>query len=136
MRMIRFNARPDFSALMNPYFEGEFNDCKSHVPAANILEEEDAFVVELAAPGLKKEDFNLAVEDDLLTISVKLEKTKEDLAYKRREFSSYSFSRSFRLGDVVNQDEISGTYTDGILRISLPKVPEAKQKLRREIALS
>lgn len=92
--------------------------------AANIKEDETAYHIELAAPGLKKEDFAISLNNNQLTISAKQEDSKEEKTenYTRKEFSYTSFERSFRLPKNINSEQIQAAYTDGILKIELPKV--------------
>lgn len=99
------------------------------IPAVNIHETNDEFKLSVAAPGLKKSDFNIDVQGNMVTISAEKEETKEekDSRYNRREYSYNSFSRSFTLPDDINRDKINATYTDGVLHVSLPKKEEAKR---------
>lgn len=92
-------------------------------PSVNISEREDQYLIELAAPGLAKEDFELKVEKDLLTVSSKKEVSSESSEnnFTRREFNFTSFSRSFHLPEEVDNNNIKATYSDGILKIELPK---------------
>ena len=108
------------------------------LPAVNISESDDKFVVELAAPGLKKEDFKIEVEERVLKISAesKTENKSDDKRYSRSEFSYASFSRSFNLPELVSADSISAEYQNGVLAINLPKREEAKPKPVREIKVS
>lgn len=98
-------------------------------PAVNITENKDNYLITMAAPGLKKSDFNIDVEGNMLTISSEKEESKDDSnqQYTRREYSYSSFSRSFNLPDEVNQEKIDAVYEDGVLRLSLPKKEEAKR---------
>lgn len=100
------------------------------VPAVNVIENKDEYKVTLAAPGLKKSDFEIDVEGNMLTIKSEKEESKEekDQDYTRKEFSYTSFSRSFSLPDDVRQDKIEASYEDGILKIALPKREDAKMK--------
>jgi HSP20 family protein len=102
------------------------------VPAANIKEEDTKYHVELSAPGYKREDIKVSVEDDTLTITgevkVENEETKEN--YVKREFRSGNFKRSFNLNGMVNVDKIDAKYEDGILKIDLPKVENEVKKLK------
>ncbi|MFM1875261.1 MAG: hypothetical protein RL266_998 [Bacteroidota bacterium] len=102
------------------------------VPAANIKEEETKYHVELSAPGYKKENINVAVEDDTLTISgeVKVENEEKKENYVKREFRTGSFKRSFNLNGMVDVEKIDAKYTDGILTIELPKVANEVKKLK------
>ncbi len=106
-------------------------------PAVNIIEDNDEYRIEVAAPSLKKGDFKINLEKDLLTISANKEETKEDKdeTYTRREYNYSSFSRSFTLPDSVNGEKISAEYKDGILSINVPKHEVAKAKPAREIAI-
>jgi HSP20 family protein len=106
------------------------------LPAVNISEDEKKYIVEVAAPGFKKEDFKLNVEDDILTISAesKQENVEEgkDKQYSRREYSYNSFTRSFHLPDNAKDDSIGAKYADGILKIHIPKSKE-QQKATKQI---
>lgn len=110
-------------------------------PAVNICENLTNFEVELAVPGLKKEDFSIEIEEDTLTISAKqASETEEkeennDSQYQRREFNYREFTRSFKLPETVNSEDIQATYTDGILKVSLPKMEEQKT-LKRMVEIS
>lgn len=94
-------------------------------PAVNISEDDQGFVVEVIAPGFQKENFTVNVEDDILTISAE---TKTETAspnnsrqYNRQEYSYNSFSRSFQLPDNAKDDSITASYSDGILKLQIPK---------------
>jgi HSP20 family protein len=93
------------------------------VPPANIRESDKDFKVELSAPGFKKEDFKIDVDDSTLTVSSeKEEKTKEDEKnFRRREFSYSSFSRSFQLPENIDENNISAKYDNGVLELTVPK---------------
>ena len=110
------------------------------LPLVNILEEEKEFVVEMAAPGMKKNDFKIELEGNLLTISSETSnqtEEKEGDRYSRREFSYQSFQRSFTLAkDVLDAEKIKAKYEDGVLRLHIPKKEEVKQKPPRLIQIS
>ena len=132
-----------FPNLWEDFFNEEWFDNRgvdSTLPAVNVKENADNFTIELAAPGLKKEDFKIKLDHDLLTISreheEKTEETNEKGNYTRREFRYSAFSRSFRLPESVNGEKIDATYTDGVLHLTLPKREEAVDKGPREIAIS
>ncbi len=112
------------------FFDAEWMKRMQVVPAVNVLEKEKAFEIEMAAPGLEKKDFNITVDNGVLTISCEKEAEKEDKEknYTRREYSYTNFARSFTLPDSVKSDEISAKYEDGVLRLILPKTDEAKVK--------
>ena len=107
------------------------------IPAANIVENKDNYEVNLAAPGMKKDDFNIDVEGNVLTISAEKEEKKEekDERYSRKEFNYASFSRSFTLPEGVNKEKIDASYENGLLRLSLPKTEEAKKLSAKHITV-
>ena len=106
----------------------------------NVKENDEEYEIEVAAPGMKKNDFKINLDNNQLTISSEIKKedsTKEIDQYTRREFSYQSFQRSFTLpNNVVDGDKIAAKYTDGILTIKLPKRDEVKPKPAREIKIS
>ncbi len=132
------NAWPN---LVEEFFNGDifprFFDVETRrsLPAVNIIEGKDDYRIELAAPGLRKEDFKLNLDNNVLTVSSEKEEKQEsnDDKVMRREFSYYSFKRSFTLPDSVDADKISASHKDGILNILIPKREEAKQKPSRDI---
>lgn len=100
-------------------------------PKVNIIENNSNFVLEFAVPGMKKENFTIEVEKEVLTLSAKSitdekseSKEEDDFKFRRREFNYKEFKRSFKLPEKINTDDIKASYTDGILRITLPKVEE------------
>lgn len=101
----------------------------ANVPAVNIQENSDNYTVSLAAPGLKKEDFKIDVEGNMLSISSEKEETKEtkEETFSRREYSYNSFSRSFTLPEDVKMEAIDARYENGELKIVLPRKEEAKK---------
>ena len=113
-----------------------FPSAGNAMPAVNLSENENSYNVDLVAPGYKKEDFKLRVNDDVLTISAetKNERTEggDGREYSRREYTSSSFTRSFRLPDNTKDDAISAKYNDGILQIIIPK-SEREVKASKEI---
>jgi len=108
------------------------------VPSANISETPQAYLLELAAPGLKRDDFKLEVENHTLTISSEKQEEKEEKknGYSSKEYSFNSFSRSFTLPDSVKESDISASYTDGILKITIPKTEETPEQPARAIPVS
>lgn len=104
------------------------------MPAVNIKETGTEFSIELAVPGMKKEDFKLELENNLLTISSEKEEnkdTKED-SYTRREYNYESFSRSFTLPENVKSEALKATYENGVLKIAVPKNEEVKQQQNKK----
>ena len=131
-----------FPSLMNEFLKldwfGGVDNFKQSVPAANVKETETEYVLELAVPGRKKEDFNVEIDNDILTISseVRNEENKEDDGYTRREFTFSSFKRVFSLPETISLDKINATYEDGILKFVLPKKEEALPKPKRLIEIA
>ncbi len=107
-------------------------------PAVNITETNDKFIVEIAAPGMKKEDFKIEVENKVLNIRAekKDEKNEVNSRFIRREFSYSMFERSFTLPENVSNEAIAAEYEHGVLKLHIPKKDDAKQKPVREIAIS
>ena len=108
------------------------------LPAVNIKETNDNFVLELAVPGMKKSDFTIDVDNKILSIAseIKHENEETEENYTRREFGYSSFKRTFTLPDSVEADHVKANYQDGILMITLPKREEAKQKPPMRIKIS
>ncbi len=130
-----------FPTFMNEMFKpdwfGGMENFNGTLPAVNIRETDRDFQLEIAIPGQKKEDFNIEVDNNVLTISMenkKEEEVKND-EYTRREFAYSSFKRSFTLPETVNEDKINAAYTDGILSFTLPKREEALPKPKRMIEI-
>ena len=107
------------------------------IPAVNISEKQDRYEISLAAPGMKKDDFDIDVEGNMLTISAETEQQKEEKEQKhtRREFNYTSFARSFTLPEGVVRDKIDATYENGLLRLVLPKTEEAKKPASKHISV-
>jgi len=107
------------------------------VPAVNITENKDEYNVSLAVPGMKKDDFKIDVNGNMLTISCEKDETKEekDKKYTRKEYSYTSFSRSFTLPEEINQEKIEAKYEDGVLKLSLPRKEEAKKATAKQISV-
>ena len=137
MNLIKFNRHPFYSGLMNG-LEDEFSTFKHncHTPAVNIQEDEKQFSLEFAVPGMKKDDFKINFENQILTISSEIKEENEETKsnYTRREFAYNAFSRSFTLPKSIVADKIKADYKDGILNISIPK--DEKTKLTREIKVA
>jgi len=105
------------------------------VPAVNISEGKNEFKIEVAAPGLTKDDFDVSVDDNMLTISSEKEQEdeKKEENYMRREFSYSSFRRTFSLPEGVDAEKIEASHKNGVLTIKLPKKEEAKAKEAKKI---
>jgi len=108
------------------------------LPKVNIKETADSFMVEMAVPGLKKSDFNIDIDNQVLSISTETKEENEhkEENYTRREFGYSSFKRTFSLPESVDDEKINAKYNEGILSILLPKKEEAKQKPVRSIKIS
>lgn len=118
-----------------PWFNKDFSQT---LPAVNVKENGKEFGVEFAAPGFKKSDFKINVDQDQLTISAEKEdeKNESNERYTRKEFSYNSFSRSFTLPQNVNTDNIDAKYHDGILKLSIPKKEVTKALPKKEIKVA
>jgi HSP20 family protein len=147
MLIKRNDSYPAFSNLFGDFFDKAFSDWNSTnfsltnttLPAVNIQESKDDFLVSMAVPGMSKKDFKLDLNDNVLTISSekKEEKKKEEENFTRKEYSYQSFSRSFTLPkDVVNDEKISAKYENGELKILIPKKEEAKPKKPKLISIN
>ncbi|WP_128547482.1 Hsp20/alpha crystallin family protein [Larkinella soli] len=113
------------------------NQTVNHLPAVNVAEHKDGFRIEVAAPGLKREDFKLNLDHNNLTISASGEtsEARQEEKYTRREFSYSSFQRTFTLPTSIDTEKIQASYNDGVLKIELPKREEAKVKPARQIEI-
>lgn len=132
MYLVR-NHRNLADAAFNNLFNrsiGDFigSDIINSYPAVNIHETNDHFLIELAAPGLMKEDFKILLEKNQLSISAKKEnaQVEEGTNYTRREFSYLNFKRNFTLPDTVDNDNIVANYENGVLHLSISKKVENK----------
>lgn len=142
-------------SLIENFFGRDMNDffgqsAMQNVPAINVVEHADGFRIEVAAPGLKKEDFKLNLNHNNLTISAYKDERQEQPSnqneqnqhqqggqerYTRREFSYTSFQRTFMLPNSADADRIKANYEDGVLKIEIPKREEARVKPPRQIEI-
>jgi HSP20 family protein len=108
------------------------------IPKVNIYETDNEFHVEMAAPGMSKDDFKVELDNNMLTISSRKETEQEDdkKNYQRREYSFQSFVRTFHLPDSAEAEKINAKYVDGVLNLSIPKKEEAKRKPVKTIKIS
>ena len=141
MTLIRWHRPNTLSDMFQNIFDPDFNDFFSRRmsdPAANILENPDNFQLELAAPGMSKEDFKIHLENNTLNISAEMEdeKREEGKNYTRKEFYYGSFSRSFTLPKSIDLEKIQADYVNGVLKVTLPKKEEAKLEIKKEIKIS
>jgi HSP20 family protein len=142
MTLVKFNPEKRSNSLLpgfNDVFDSIFNDTflndrmVARVPAANISETAENYHIELAAPGLKKEDFKLNLDRNVLSISVEQlsENNNDKKNYSKREYSYSSFVRSFTLPESADDNRIEAAYTDGVLKVNIAKKEEAKSVSRQ-----
>ena len=128
-------------AVFNDLFNTEFMPkASATAPAINVKETDKAYIVELAAPGMKKEDFNVHINDEgnlMVKMEKKEEKKDEDKSarYLRREFSYTKFEQTLILPDDVEKDQIKARVEHGVLTVELPKHEEQKVKVSRQIEI-
>ena len=146
MTMVKFNADKRNNGSLLPGFSDVFDSIftdtlltdrmTARVPAANVSETQDHYHVELAAPGLQKEDFKLSLEQNVLNVTVEKQNEQNNVQknYSKREYSYTSWVRSFTLPESANAEQIEASYADGVLKIDIAKREEAKV-IRREIAI-
>lgn len=141
MGLIKYQNQ--FPSLIDNFFDNDFRTLNfsrgnTTLPSVNVKENPDSFVVEVAAPGFIKSDFNIELNNNVLTIwsDKKTEQNqKEDERYSTQEFIYESFKRSFNLPDLVDQESILANYENGILAIIIPKLEEAKPKPIKQIEI-
>ena len=136
MKPVKYNPKAvgtTIDSLLDSFFNGSISDFVGSdyfmtSPSTNILENENEYKIELAVPGLNKEDFSINLDQDTLTIEAKNEEktTAENEKYIKREFNYMAFKRNFTLPDTVNTNDIKAQYENGVLSIVLPKKEEAK----------
>ena len=141
------NWFPSTPSIFDRFFEGDlmdwnrsnFSSTNTTLPAVNIKENSNEFLIEVAAPGMKKEDFMIDYENGRLTISSEIKNESEEKNEEkvtRREFSYQSFQRSFNVSEnIVDAEKIEANYSSGILRINLPKREEIKPKPAKKIKI-
>jgi HSP20 family protein len=137
MNLVR-RQNPVFTSLIHDLFiNQDWNHINTTVPAANIIEADDHFNIELAAPGKRKNDFTIELDEGVLTISSETETkfTEKDGSFTRKEFGYSSFKRSFNIPETVSADMISASYKEGILTVSLPKKAEALPQPKKLISI-
>ena len=142
------NVYPSFPSFINKFLEGDLMDWSnsnfagnnSTLPAVNIRENKDEFLIDVAAPGMSKESFSINYENGRMTISSEFKeekKGKADEKFTRREFSYMSFQRTFDIPEnLVDGEKINANYSNGILHILLPKREELKPKPARMIKIN
>ncbi len=145
MTLIRRSEWPSTlgGSLLSDFFDDDrfFNSpwlTARSMPAVNIRESDRSYELELAAPGYNKTDFNIEIDNGLLTVSAerKEEKEQKEDNYTRREFGYSSFSRSFNLPTNTNEEDINARYEEGILKLSIAKKGEEQGRSRKAITVS
>lgn len=133
---------PFWDMPFNNFFRNSFPDMWSGadaetIPSVNVIEESNQYVVEMAAPGLKKDDFSVKIENNVLTISCEKESEskpeKESRNYSRREYNYSYFSRSFTIPDNINAEEVAAKYESGVLYLTIPKRVDKKEMSEKKI---
>jgi HSP20 family protein len=143
------NLFPAIPSLLNDFFTDDWFDptqanwksSGTTLPAVNVMETNDDFRIEVAAPGMKRDDFKVELDNNVLVISSEGESKRDEKenngSYTRREFSYQSFQRSFTLPvNKVEGDKIAARYVDGILQVTVPKREDAKIKPAKQISIS
>lgn len=139
--LIRRSNYPTLSDFLEDLWDERdltLGSSKITMPAVNVTETDDQFLIDVAAPGFEKNDFNINVENNVLTISSEKqsEEKQDGERISRREYSYGSFQRSFNLPITVDTDKIKANYENGVLKISIPKREEAKAKPPKQIKIS
>ncbi|MFO7874819.1 MAG: Hsp20/alpha crystallin family protein [Bacteroidales bacterium] len=135
MTIIQWHKRPVSTGMMdemfNRNFQSGFEKNCGCIPATNILEKEDSFEIQLAVPGMNKEDFSLNMEENLLTVGFEKKEDEQEGEYIRHEYDMEGFTRSFAIPKTADVENINARYEDGILYISVPK--QEKARLSKQI---
>jgi HSP20 family protein len=151
MSIVKFRNRPTRPSLFDVFFDdllekkvtdvsgqNGFGLSNGNTPKANIREEENQFVVELAAPGYTKNDFNVEVNENELILSVErtVENEEDEVSFKHQEFRYESFTRSFMLPEGVDEENIKANYQDGILKIEIPRITKKLEDRKKRIEVA
>ena len=144
--LIKPSLLPDVSPFFSEFFRDDDFMANNYftprwlnkLPAANVIENDDSFIVELAVPGMTKKDFHVDVENGILKVSCenKVDKSENLEHFTRKEFSYNSFMRTFALPEFTDFEKIKATYQEGILKLTIPKKAEFKKNKKREIAIA
>lgn len=147
MSLVKRNSENWLPSIFDDMFKTDWlggttnvNSIGVSIPAVNIVEKDESFEVAVAAPGKQKEDFNIELDNDILTISAEEKKenetTENNGRFTRKEFSYSNFKRAFALPETVDNNQIKASYENGVLNISIPKKEEAKVLAKRMIEIS
>ena len=140
MRIVKYNNNNVLPSLMNEFFNDDlrmnFFNRRHSVPSVNSVENNDSFEIDLAVPGMKKDDFTIELNDKILVISSDNSNYDQSERTRLNEFNYSSFQRSFRVPESVEFDKIKANYKNGILKIKLPKRKDSITKPNRVIDIS
>ena len=137
MNLLR-TQNPAFTSLFDDLiFNQGLSNQKISIPAVNIIEADDRYDIQLATPGKKKSDFQIELEEGVLTISSETAPNSKEIetSFARKEFGFQSFKRNFNIPDTVYLDKITAAYKEGILTVSLPKKEEALPQPKKLISI-
>jgi len=140
MRIVKYNNNKVFPSLMNEFFNDDFRmnviNNNHSVPSVNSIENDNSFEIDLAVPGMKKDDFTIQLNDKVLVISSENTNSVENNSMSLNEFNYSSFQRSFIVPETVELDKIKANYKNGILKVKLPKKKDSISKPNRVIDIS
>lgn len=138
MTLVKWTNHPVLNEMLGNRFMRQNNGFHMNRPAANISETDKDFTIELAAPGMKKENFSIDLDKDIINITAKIEEKEEknEKNYNRMEFNYQEFCRSFTLPETIDRENIKAEYKDGILNVVLPKKEEVVRNEKRSIKIS
>ena len=141
MRIVKYNNNNKvFPSLMNEFFNDDFRmnviNNNHSVPSVNSIENDNSFEIDLAVPGMKKDDFTIQLNDKVLVISSENTNSVENNSMSLNEFNYSSFQRSFTVPETVELDKIKANYKNGILKVKLPKKKDSISKPNRVIDIS
>jgi HSP20 family protein len=141
MRIVKYNNNNKvFPSLMNQFFNDDLRmnviNNNHSVPSVNSIENDNSFEIDLAVPGMKKDDFTIQLNDKVLVISSENTNSVENNSMSLNEFNYSSFQRSFIVPETVELDKIKANYKNGILKVKLPKKKDSISKPNRVIHIS
>ena len=142
MRIVKYNNNNNkvFPSLMNQFFNDDLRmnviNNNHSVPSVNSIENDNSFEIDLAVPGMKKDDFTIQLNDKVLVISSENTNSVENNSMSLNEFNYSSFQRSFIVPETVELDKIKANYKNGILKVKLPKKKDSISKPNRVIDIS
>jgi HSP20 family protein len=140
----RSGIKPEvYNSLLDRFFPNGLSEFWNRplietVPAVNIREKKDGFQIEMAAPGLKKSDFKIDADDNLITVACEKESEEktEEKDFTKREYNYSAFSRSFTVPETADANKITARYEDGVLKLAVPKKEKALKPAGRSIKVS